>query len=120
MKRKTAVKAPAAKAAKTPKAAAKPAKAAKAAKAQKKEVKFTVHAEKGKQVFLAGDFNAWDPKARKMAYKARAGIYTATVKLAPGEYQYKFVVDGAWCADPENVNAVANDQGTYNSIVSVM
>lgn len=84
-----------------------------------KEVTFTIHAEKGKTVYLAGEFNNWDPTAKKMAYKARQGIYTATVKLVEGTYQYKFIVDGTWCADPENVNAVANDQGTFNSVITV-
>lgn len=82
-----------------------------------KSVTFTVHADKGKAVYLAGDFNAWDPKARKMTFKA--GVYSASVKLAPGDYQYKFVVDGIWCADPENVNSVPNDQGTFNSVITV-
>ena len=82
-----------------------------------KDVTFTVHAEKGKAVYVAGQFNDWDPTAKKMAFKA--GVYTATVKLVPGEYQYKFVIDGAWCTDPENVNAVQNDQGTFNSIITV-
>ena len=104
-------------------AAVKPAAASKAKDAAKKPAKkavaFTVHAERGKKVCLAGDFNGWDPSAKKMAFKARAGIYTASVKLAPGTYQYKFVIDGAWCADPENVNAVPNDQGTFNSVVTV-
>ncbi len=89
------------------------------AKPAAKAVTFTVHAEKGKSVYVAGEFNKWDPTAKKMAYKARAGIYSATVKLAPGEYQYKFVIDGTWCADPENAAAVQNDQGTFNSIVVV-
>ena len=84
-----------------------------------KAVAFTIHGEKGRAVYLAGEFNNWDPTAKKMAYKARSGIYTATVKLAPGEYQYKFVIDGTWCADPENVNAVPNGHGTFNSVVSV-
>ena len=57
--------------------------------------------------------------AKKMAYKAKSGIYSATVQLAPGEYQYKFVIDGTWCADPENENSVKNDQGTFNSVVVV-
>lgn len=85
----------------------------------KKPVTFTVHAEKGKAVYVAGDFNSWDPTAKKLAYKVREGIYTATVNLTPGEHQYKFVIDGTWCADPENANAIANDQGTFNSIVTV-
>jgi 1,4-alpha-glucan branching enzyme len=88
-------------------------------KTEKKEVTFTVHAERGKTVYLAGDFNGWDPEGKKMAYKARNGLYSATVKLAPGVYQYKFVIDGAWCADPENVDSVANDQGTFNSVITV-
>ena len=86
-------------------------------KAAAKNVTFTVHADKGKAVYVAGEFNKWNPTAKKMAYKA--GVYTATVKLAPGAYQYKFVIDGTWCADPENVNAVANDQGTFNSVIEV-
>ena len=80
-------------------------------------VKFTVHADKGKAVYLAGEFNKWDPTAKKMAF--RAGVYSTTIKLAPGSYQYKFVIDGTWCADPENANSVANDQGTFNSVVTV-
>ena len=84
-----------------------------------KPVTFTLHADKGRAVYLAGEFNGWDPTAKKMAYAARKGIYSATIKLNPGNYQYKFVIDGTWCADPENVNAIANDQGTFNSIIDV-
>ena len=87
--------------------------------AVKQTVTFTIHAEKGKEVYVAGEFNNWDPTAKKMAYKARKGIYEATLKLAAGTYQYKYVIDGTWCADPENAQAVANDQGTFNSVITV-
>jgi 1,4-alpha-glucan branching enzyme len=97
----------------------KPVAAKAAATPVAKSVTFTVHAEKGKEVYVAGEFNKWDPTAKKMAYKAKEGIYAATIKLVPGEYQYKFVVDGTWCADPENANSVQNDQGTFNSVVVV-
>ena len=100
------------------KKAAKPV-AKKVAKPVAKAVTFTFHADKGKAVYVAGEFNKWNPTAKKMAYKAKSGIYTATVKLAAGTYQYKFVIDGTWCADPENVNSVANDQGTFNSVIEV-
>ena len=95
------------------------AKKCAAKKCATKSVTFTVHAEKGKQVYLAGEFNQWNPTAKKMAYVAKSGLYSASVKLAAGTYQYKFVIDGTWCADPENANAVANDQGTFNSIITV-
>ena len=88
-------------------------------KAATKNVTFTVHADKGKAVYVAGEFNKWNPTAKKMAYKAKSGIYTATIKLAPGSYEYKFVIDGTWCADPENANSVPNDQGTFNSVIVV-
>ena len=91
----------------------------KAAKPAKKTVTFTVHAEKGKAVYLAGSFNEWSTTAKKMAYKTKAGIYSATVQLAPGEYQYKFVIDGTWCADPECADFVQNDHGTLNSVITV-
>ena len=116
MKIKNTKKAPAQKvvAKKTAKIAA-----PKAARVAKQSVTFTVHAEKGKAVYVAGEFNGWDPAAKKMAYKAKDGVYAATINLVPGEYQYKFVIDGTWCADPENVNSVQNDQGTFNSVVTV-
>ena len=90
-----------------------------AKKVATKSVTFTVHADKGKAVYVAGEFNKWNPTAKKMAYKAKSGLYSTTIKLAAGTYQYKFVIDGTWCADPENANAVANDQGTFNSVIEV-
>ena len=85
----------------------------------KTAVTFTIHADKGKEVYLAGEFNDWNPAAKKMAYKAKSGIYATSIKLASGTYQYKFVIDGVWCADPENANSVPNDQGTFNSVITV-
>jgi len=115
MKRTTAKKPAVKKAVAKKPAAKKPADKKSAAK----KVTFTVHADKGKAVYLAGEFNKWNPTATKMTYKATSGIYAATLKLVPGDYQYKFVLDGTWCADPENANAVANDHGTFNSVVTV-
>ena len=86
-------------------------------KAKVVSVSFSVRAEKGKAVYLAGDFNGWKPTGKKMSYKARKGAYEATVKLPRGEHQYKFVIDGVWCTDPENIHAVANDQGSFNSLI---
>ena len=88
-------------------------------KTSEKAVVFTVRADPGKAVYLAGTFNNWDPAAKKMSDKKEAGVYTVSVKLAPGTYQYKFVIDGTWCADPENLDFVQNDHGTLNSVVTV-
>ena len=67
-------------------------------------------------VFLAGNFNNWDPTAKQMTDKKNDGLFTTTISLVPGEYQYKFIINGTWCADPECADWVQNEHGTLNSI----
>jgi polygalacturonase len=45
---------------------------------------------------LAGSFNHWN----KGAMKKEGNKFTASVGVRPGNYDYKFVVDGHWCIDP--------------------
>ena len=80
-----------------------------------KSVTFTVHAEAGQDVRLAGSFTDWETKAKKMTFKKTNGVYSATVKLAPGEYQYKFIIGDKWTTDDQNAEFVPNDKGTFNS-----
>jgi 1,4-alpha-glucan branching enzyme len=101
----------------TKKAAAKPAAAKTAPKARR--VAFSVHAKPGSKVSLAGCFNNWDPSANKLADKKGDGTFTASVSLLPGDYQYKFVIDGTWHADPECPDWVQNEHGTLNSVKHV-
>jgi 1,4-alpha-glucan branching enzyme len=98
---------------------AKPAKkcAAKAEKTEKKtRVTFRVRAEIGSKVFLAGCFNNWDPTAKQMEDKKGTGEYTCCLNLPKGKYEYKFVIDGVWCADGECPDWVQNDMGSMNSV----
>ena len=92
--------------------------AAKAApKAEKKSrVTFTVRAEIGSKVFLAGSFNDWDPTAKQMEDKKGTGEFTCVLNLPKGKYEYKFVIDGVWCADCECPDWVQNDMGSMNSV----
>ena len=71
----------------------------------------------GKTVFVAGSFNDW--QCRQMADKNSDGVYRCRLLLAPGEYQYKFQVDGEWRSDPLNDNFVPNDFGSLNSVLIV-
>ena len=107
---------PAAKSATQVKTAAKPVKKA-APKTQR--VTFSVRAEVGSKVFLAGSFNDWNPTAKEMSDKKNDGVYAVALSLAPGTYQYKYVIDGTWCADPECADWVQNDLGTLNSVKHV-
>ena len=68
-------------------------------------------------MYLAADFNHWDPQADPMVKKD--GIFSITYDLWPGEYQYKFVVDGRWCFDPAATIQVPNGWGSMNSVIRV-
>lgn len=39
--------------------------------------------------------------------------------LAPGAYEYRFVVDGEWVTDPRSKETVANPFGGHNTILRV-
>ena len=76
---------------------------------------FWPNAENVKEVCLSGDFNHWKPE---QMIRDENG-FCATVKLAPGTYQYKFVVDGEWKTDPASKQSSKNDFGTTNSVLTV-
>lgn len=111
-KKSAVVKVPVAKKSVAPKAPV-------AKKSAKKRVTFTLAADAGSEVFLAGDFNNWDPAAKRMADKDGTGVYSTVVTLAPGEYEYKFVINGIWCVDPNCREWRQNSLGTLNSVLHV-
>lgn len=125
MKKATTEKTPAKKAAAKPKAAPAArctrkaaAKPAETPKTTTKNVTFTIAAAPGLPVFLAGSFNNWDPEGVPMTEKD--GVYTATLALEPGEYEYKFIVNGFWTMDPDPSREWrANGLGTLNSVITV-
>jgi len=85
---------------------------------QSKKLKFSFDAPQAKEVFLVGDFNQWNYEKHKME-KKEIGSWEAKLKLTPGTYQYKFVVDGRWQEDPQNDQKCLNSFGTYNNLLTV-
>jgi hypothetical protein len=81
-------------------------------------VSFALHKPDAKRVSLCGDFNGWSPTATPMK-RHDDGHWGTTVALAPGRYQYKFVVDEEWIADPAAQKNVPNEHGSLNSVVEV-
>ena len=71
-----------------------------------------------KQVSLCGDFNGWASDVTPMK-RHEGGHWEITVALAPGRYEYKFVVDGQWIPDPLADEHVWNHHGTLNSVIEV-
>lgn len=85
---------------------------------KEKEVEFLFDAPYAQKVYLAGEFNNWSPTATLME-KGSDGIWRVTLKLKPGRYEYKFVIDGVWMEDPTNPNKVPDPYGGYNSVLNV-
>lgn len=81
-------------------------------------VTFTYSDPAAKNVSVAGEFNQWNANATPML-KDPSGAWTATIPLKPGKYQYKFVVDGTWKADPLNPDGVDDTFGGRNSVKTV-
>ena len=115
MKKKSPAKNAAKKTAKKNKPAAKKQSQATAAARQ---VKFLLRADTAGEVVLVGSFNAWNPAKGGMKQN-KDGIWTKTLRLKPGAYEYKFLVDGQWWSDPDNPDFRDNEFGTTNSVVTV-
>jgi hypothetical protein len=81
--------------------------------------RFVFNAESASRVTIVGDFNDWDPDASPLQEMGK-GVWTITIPLAPGRYQYTFVVDGtSWVADPGAPRTLEDDFGQPNSIITV-
>lgn len=91
----------------------------KTAKTGRKRVEFHLKADPGSEIYLSGSFNDWSGKAKKMIDRYKSGEYAATLFLAPGKHEYKYLVNGEWHVDPECPNWVVNDCGTLNSVITV-
>lgn len=72
------------------------------------------------KVFLAGSFNNWDSGALEME-KIGGGIWRVSLKLSPGDYQYKFVINGTdWKEDPEAPDYVPDGYGGKNGAFTLV
>ena len=85
----------------------------------RKRIKFQVNASPESDIYVSGSFNDWNASVKKMKDVKGDGRFTATAMLFPGEYEYKFVVDGDWKVDQECPRWVRNDFGTLNSLLKV-
>ncbi len=90
-----------------------------------REISFSCKAPEADRVFLAGTFNAWDPAATAMQ-RDSSGTWFLLLELAPGAYEYKFVVDGEWCCEAGSgepsegaQSCVPNAFGTMNAAITV-
>ena len=83
-----------------------------------RRVVLSYHHFMGRELQIAGDFNDWIPD-----YLVETRTFNGTVqkvlKIPPGAYQYRVIIDGEWQEDPVNPVRVPNDMGGTNSVLRV-
>ncbi len=70
--------------------------------------------EQARRVSVVGSFNGWEPGVTPMR-RTRAG-WSVALPLPPGEYQYKYDVDGLLLRDPLSTSLISDGQGGHNAI----
>ncbi len=70
------------------------------------------------EVSIAGSFNDWHPSVTPMI-RLSDGKWAKELSLAPGRYEYRFVVDGEWVDDPAATELIPNPFGSANAVLEV-
>lgn len=85
----------------------------------KKSVVFEYEDKEAKKVVLTGDFNNWDINSDQM-FDLGDGLWSITMYLEPGRFEYKFVVDDTkWVPDPKAKEQVDDGYGGQRSVIVV-
>ena len=80
-------------------------------------VDFQLVADPGSEVYVAGSFNNWNPRAHPLQEDCRKGFYRTAVQLPRGRHEYKFLVNGQWRVDPACLAWASNTHGTVNCVL---
>ena len=70
--------------------------------------------EPGKSVFLAGDFNGWDPFVHRLR-ETEPGRYSIKLPMTSGRHFYVFHMDGRRLLDPMNPDSATSRSGLNSS-----
>ena len=81
-------------------------------------VRFSIAAAGAKEVIVTGDFTGWTKEGVKLT-RMGPGAWETTLQLAPGEDQYRLLVDGTWRDHPGARRRVPNPFGSQNCVLVV-
>lgn len=82
------------------------------------ELELKYEAPQAEKVFVVGDFNQWRAGDTRLTRDA-TGTWKTKLRLAPGRYEYRFIVDSEWKDDPHATDRVTNDFGSSNCVLQV-
>ncbi len=78
------------------------------------EVLFVLPALDADNVAVVGNFNAWEGTA--LSDPDGDGIWTASIPLSPGRYEYAFIIDGRWWGQDPLADEYIQSFGEYSSV----
>ena len=84
----------------------------------KKKETFLFKAPAAESVQLVGSFSQWQERPIPME-KDVDGLWRATIEMEPGEYPYRYLVDGQWQDDAECPVHLPNPSGTRDAVRQV-
>ena len=79
---------------------------------------FTYIDSNAKSVAVVGSFNGWD-STKNMLTRSADGVWSTSIMLAPGRYEYQLMVDGKLIADPGAQQTAESEFGAANSVLIV-
>ncbi len=80
--------------------------------------RFVIYRPDAKQAEIVGTFTSWQPVPLEKL--GNSGYWGLTLKLAEGEYQYSYLVEGGQhIADPTVPERVKDDFGGENSVITI-
>ena len=78
------------------------------------EVLFVLPAMNAENVAVVGNFNAWE--GTDLSDPDGDGIWTASIPLSPGRYEYAFIIDGRWWGQDPLADEYIQSFGEYSSV----
>ena len=84
---------------------------------RKSRVTLVAPIEHAKEVAATGDFTGWSYEGVPLK-RRRDGVWTKTLHLPPGRYEYRLLIDGHWGNNPAAEHA-DNAFGSVNDVLIV-
>ena len=78
------------------------------------DVLFVLPAMDAGNVAVVGNFNEWE--GTDLSDPDGDGIWTASVALSPGRYEYAFIIDGKWWGQDPLADEYIKSFGEYSSV----
>jgi 1,4-alpha-glucan branching enzyme len=86
-------------------------------KGKRRHVVFSLpDAEHLRSASVVGEFNDWDATRHPMRQEGD-GVWQATVQLAPGEYEFRYLVNGGEWLNEEQAELRPNPYGSENGVL---